>query len=573
MLKEGLIGKNRSVLDSSILLAVFYFAVFAAYTFPFIGFFTDHIIGQNDALQFAWNSFNFEQSLLAGNFFYTRLMFHPWGASTVMHAGGFLSNIIALPFANKIAVVNLAVILHFVFSAIGAYRLARYVGIFPVFALVAGFVFAFSPYKMARLAEHHNLIMTAFAPFFILYYLRAFNFLQFKIMPAIVSYRYFWLAMLMGFLLALSDLVVMFHLLYFAVFAHIFAYLRKIYINIGFLKLAVVVLLALVFLNLVTGMLIRMELSDSGGLWWGGYWKDFIRPDSSLLYTFFFGDSLITLLTRYNIGLEAQVFIGYSLLAASFFALWYWRRAKPNIHISMILFVFFCIILVSIPEPFGYRRFYSPFAFLHFVPVLTELRCPQRIFSLGYLCLAIFTFFNLQLFVSRNFPQLLNIVAAVLFIVLLAEYWPAKYQLTSASNVPYTVTALKEEPAKAVLAYPLGIRDGYIGYGTYNMMHAVYQMHHLKNQLGGYISRIDGNLPLQYMRNSFTRDLLLVQQNADTLIPAKDYSAAIDSLSFEAAMVLERDYNSRGAIYLDSVLTLNGYLPSYYADGYLLLRY
>ena len=552
---------------------VFYCSIFIAFTFPFVFHLTDSIIGRNDALQFAWNSFNFEQSLIAGNVFFTQTMFHPWGAGTLMHAGGLLTNIIALPFSNKVFVINIILVVHFILSGTGAYRLSRHLGLGTVYALIAGFIFAFSPYKMARLAEHQNLVMTGFVPYFIVFYLRSFDFFKYKFFPKIISYRFLILAAGVGFLQALTDFVVMFHLLYFATFWILFAYIYRYRQQYGTATMVITLLGTSFFLHFLSNSLVQIGANDSGGLWWGGYWADFVRPDSARFYSGSVGEMLRSVFARYNMGIEGQAFVGYSLLLMFAIAVARWSKRQSPLYMSAMLFAIMCILLVSIPEPTGYQSIYSPFAFLHFVPGLTELRCPERIFSLAYLCIAVFGLYQFQTIMSATSKAVQNIALLGFFSVLFLEYYPNPYPITSSVNVPNTVVALRCKPARAVLAYPFGLRDGYRQDGHYEMMHAIYQMQHTKHQLGGYISRLDAGLRQKYLSNDFIRDLIIMQDGTDSLLPAKNYSSYIDELDFESAMILQQDFSAQGAVFLDSVLFANGYTRQSCGDGILLLKH
>lgn len=552
---------------------LFYLLIFIAYTFPYVMHFTDHIIGKNDALQFAWNSFNFEQCLANGDLFFTKIMFHPWGEDSVLHAGGLFSNIFALPFDNKVLAENILLILHFILSGVGGYHVARYAGLNNRFALIAGFIFAFSPYKMARLAEHHNLVMMGFVPFFILNFLKAFRFTNFTFFPPVICQRNLILAIFFGFIQGLSDFVVMFHLLYFAAFIVLFSYIKRYQKYYGLIPTFILILIITVYCHILSQSLVQSGADDSGGLWWGGYWSDFIRPDGSIWYNYVFGDKPSAIFSRYNMGLESQVFLGYSLIAASSIALWQWFNSKSSFILNAFFFALVCCILVAVPEPFGYKHIYSPFAFLHFIPVLTELRCPERIFSIAYLCLSVFVLCQIQnsAWLQRKKRQFFT--AAFLFVALFIEYFPEPYSFTSITDIPVTVRELRKTAGEGTLIYPFGLRDGYSQIGHYEMVHAVYQMHHQKKQLGGYISRISDDLRNKYSNNSFIRDLVIMQSSKDTALPIKDYEGSIDSLHFSTALILHKERIETGATFLDSILVENGYTVKKLQDGYLYTKY
>ncbi|GAB3734427.1 hypothetical protein GCM10027594_16000 [Hymenobacter agri] len=173
------------------LLSGFYGLCFLVFTWPLGANFASAMLAEpgSDAGLFAWNVWHFDQAVTAGtNPLFTTWMFYPQGISLLLHTYTPILGLLGLVVHNPILAVNLGLLLSAMLSGVGAYLLARRWVHSPVLALLAGFVFAYSPYKLQRLSQHVNLELTATVPFYVLAFLQAFEFAEGRWWPRVRSW-------------------------------------------------------------------------------------------------------------------------------------------------------------------------------------------------------------------------------------------------------------------------------------------------------------------------------------------------------------------------------------------------
>jgi hypothetical protein len=159
-------------------------------TYPLILNFADGIPRGGDSWVNYWNLWWVKTALLdrGVNPFFTPDLHFPFGASLYFHTLNFLPAVIALPVTVMFgipAAYNFLVLLSFVLSGYGAYRLALYVlvrlehaavhdiGRLRLAAFVAGAAFAFSSYRYVHLFGHLDLLSTQWLPLYVLFLLKA----------------------------------------------------------------------------------------------------------------------------------------------------------------------------------------------------------------------------------------------------------------------------------------------------------------------------------------------------------------------------------------------------------------
>ncbi|WP_092670958.1 hypothetical protein [Hymenobacter arizonensis] len=86
----------------------------------------------------------------------------------------------------------------------------------PWLCLLAGFVFAYSPFKLQRLTQHFNLQFTATIPVYILVFMRAFEFPEGQFLPRVRSWYAVAGCFVLGLFTVLNDYYVLFGMLYFS---------------------------------------------------------------------------------------------------------------------------------------------------------------------------------------------------------------------------------------------------------------------------------------------------------------------------------------------------------------------
>ena len=172
----------------------------------------------------------------------------------------------------------------FVASALGGYWLAKQFLSNHYFAIICGFVFAFSPYKMARIEEHYSLIFTAVIPIFFVLIIKAFYFDPFTYFPKIHSKKHLLLALIVGFLGVFTDYTIFLQMAVLSLLYLLFFYLLKLFqISKKWLFWAGLGIF-FVAMHLIIAWLVHHGVDDKGGLWWGGKWSDFIVPYNAKFY-------------------------------------------------------------------------------------------------------------------------------------------------------------------------------------------------------------------------------------------------------------------------------------------------
>ena len=150
-------------------------------TYPLIRRFTSAIPGDGfDGWQNYWNLWWVRQALLVEHThpWFTDMLYAPVGVSLLFHTLNLFNGLTTLPLQlawGLFPAYNSAVLFSFAMSGLGAYLLARYV-LGPhssrLAAFAAGIIFTFSPFHIAHLLGHMQVISMEWMPFFALYLLR-----------------------------------------------------------------------------------------------------------------------------------------------------------------------------------------------------------------------------------------------------------------------------------------------------------------------------------------------------------------------------------------------------------------
>ncbi len=155
-----------------------YVAITALYFYPIFSQFSTHLIGPpEDNMGGLWSQWWAVEKVLHGSesLTYTRHLLFPEGVSLYYNGWSFYSQVIAAIariFCNPIASYNLVILHTFPVAGLGAFLLTRYITRNSLLALLAGFIFAFSPVHFMRSLHHMNQTAIQFVPFFALYFIR-----------------------------------------------------------------------------------------------------------------------------------------------------------------------------------------------------------------------------------------------------------------------------------------------------------------------------------------------------------------------------------------------------------------
>ena len=147
--------------------------------------FTNSLLGPpEDNLQDLWNTW-YSQKLLPFNlrgFYFTDSIFYPEGATLLYHSFSY-SNLLliyvirslfglSLDIHVLVGLNNFMIILSFFLGALCAFYLAKYITNNFVASLIAGFIFAFSPFHVAHSLHHMHVATVQYIPWFVLFFLK-----------------------------------------------------------------------------------------------------------------------------------------------------------------------------------------------------------------------------------------------------------------------------------------------------------------------------------------------------------------------------------------------------------------
>jgi hypothetical protein len=148
------------------LLALGYLALTGLFTYPLLLHLGTHHAGEagGDAKIYLWNFWWTRSALERGaSPFETDAIFHPIGIGLAFHTLDVLQGVEFAPLsalAGDVAAANLVVLSTFPASALATHALARAAGAGVLGSFLAGAIFAFCPYRLARLAGHYDLLGT-----------------------------------------------------------------------------------------------------------------------------------------------------------------------------------------------------------------------------------------------------------------------------------------------------------------------------------------------------------------------------------------------------------------------------
>jgi hypothetical protein len=191
------------------------------------------------------------------------------------------------------------------------------------------------------------------------------------------------------------------------------------------------------------------------------------------------------------------VFLGWVVIILALFAiLRYWSQVKvwavgavasailamgPLLHINGSSTFDLDGLLVNVP---------LPFVFLHYIPLVSANRVPNRFSSVLMLCLAVLVAVSTHAILRRiKSVNILFGVSALMGAVLLVEHLSVPLPLTEA-KVPDWYYTLAQEPGDfAILEFPLGWRNSFGVFGVERTQAQYYQSIHHKRLPSGNISR------------------------------------------------------------------------------------
>ncbi len=399
--------------------------------------------------------------------------------------------------ANAAFTYNMLFLLSFVMCGAFAYLLALYMTGNAAGALVAGIIVAFCPYRMSHLG-HLNQLSGQWLPLVLLFWERA--------RTAASAGNRVRLARELACMVAFYALLALCSIYYAAFLATcLLVYLLAYVLHAGWhraRRFAIGVVAAAAGLSMLLLPVIVPYLRLQGAatsqrsrdqaIYFAADLRDFLRmPPSSALYGW----------TEHVLGVAGQdaqqyLFPGVVALALAWLA---WRHRGGSWEIRMYggMALLAGILALGVQLK-AFDRLYSlplPFVLLYdHVPGFNSFRDIARFFFIGFVALALLAAWGTAIVESRladALPRRRRLIAAMLCVAILAEYWIAPIDTPSVAtgeNVPQVYHWLKSQPAgTAVLELPIGQQNKTIWSQQALMTYyAAYHWRPIVNGLGGY---------------------------------------------------------------------------------------
>jgi hypothetical protein len=607
-------------------------------TWPLARNWTTAIPGDSfDGWQNYWNLWWLKVALVERqqNPFFTDLLYYPTGVGLYFHTLNPFNGLVTLPVQlswGLIPAYNAVVLISWVLGGYGAYLLALWVLQHPsdrrrynvtlphsvlgtphLPAFLAGLIFTFSPFHMAHLLGHMQVMALQWIPFYVLYLLRAVN-------EQRGNGRQGWLrnALLAGLFLTLAGLCDWYFVLYLFLFTGIVvvwnlgAWLfererRRGLAQFPLTVFAAPIVAGLVFLGSLAPILLPMVreatqfsfmIRPAADLYsFSASLMDFFTPNR--LHTLLRPDSYTWMGNQVAPPSERTISIGYIPLILLLVAAWRDRKRAGFWLISALFFLLLAlgprlhwgdITQVDIPTGTMVIERWTPYALLNrLVPFMRISRSVSRFALMVQLSVAIAAAIGLGALLGRSEikkkgftlspPHHPTLSVGVTFsaLLVLAEFWVAPYPI-SPPDTPSFYTQLRDLPTTgAVLNLPMNYdRPGYL----------LYQTVHQKSLTVGYISRDDPRtlterVPvLQHFRH-LGPDILAIDPAMVGLTVLHDIGVATVILDrYKMPGGLEREYTDalaaaifadQSPLYADERLTVYQVPPSTQPVPYLTL--
>ncbi len=513
-----------------------YLALTLLMTYPLAREFGEAIPGDGfDGWQNVWNLWWVKRALLVEGThpYFTRLVDYPVGVYLYFHTLNIFNGLAFLPFTlnnGPLVAYNVAVLFSFMVGGYGAYLLALHMirqeraARFAAWrnarlaAFLGGVVFAFSPYHMAHLLGHMQLISLEWLPFSALFAIKqisksasspkgTYGLQISKSAPANLSFfvshnlRYILLAALFLVLVAMCD---WYYAFYMALFTGLYL-VWTVWQRRAWLAPALgAVATGLIFVAATSPVLVPMVRESLR--------SDYMLPppgsiqDLSADVTAFFTPSeLHPLWGEWAAGWagrftastsERTVFAGYSVLALALLALvTQWRAAR---FWGLSALTFAVLALGPVLHIGGQTRFGGvgpiplPYGVLHrALPLLKISRSVSRFDVVVMLSLGVLAAIGLNWLLNRGRRPGYNVgiawlMAAGAIAVVALEFWVAPYPMSLPETQPFHYRLAQDPKPFAVMDIPMDWD---------RPANLLYQTVHQKPMVSGYTSRTNPMSP------------------------------------------------------------------------------
>jgi hypothetical protein len=512
--------------------------------------FDTHHVGEagGDAKIYLWNYWWVNEALfeLGTSPFKTDFIFHPIGIGLSLHTLAAAQGVVVAPLsaiAGSTVGANLMIVWTFVGSALATYALARRLGAGVDGSFLAGLVYGFCPYRLARLAGHYDLLGTEWIPLYVLLLF------ELKDRPRLAG----GIGVAAGIVAAVCGYTALSYLVFLALFTLVFVAYHRSEITKLAPRLAIV---AGVVVLLLAPLLFQMrrDLTEwtyppyPGASRYGADLAAYVvpPPSTSLLPGRSFAHNVT----------EATVFPGYVLLLLATMG---WKRHRFWLVTAVVFFVF--SLGNSLHVMGRDTGIPVPFWLISQIPLLDNLRAPSRLVIVTMLALAMMMALTWRPRPGRRYRT------ALVTALIIAEYLAVPTPLF-VSRMPDVYAHLSQETDGATLVEIPGIEQ----LPAEVMDH---QRFHGKPVFVGTAARVPVEKSEYWLGLPFVRPLIdlrkgrleltaeLIERERD---PAPEVARFLDLGSF----VIDKAYAKRGVVrFVREVLPVD---TAYEDDDFILLE-
>ena len=463
----------------------------------------------------------------------TGLMFRPFGAPVTFTAVVYFYCLVSAPVSWVLGLIpayNCIVLGTFITTALAVYWLSRHLGLLPATAGYAALLYAFSPWRLFRATQHLNLIYTDLLALYIL-----------LLLVALYRHeRWRLLGILGGLTVTAAFYTDMTSAVYVSIISAVYlaffwrpwrAGQRTFALRIaGLLALAAgiaAVACSPVFYKIV-------QISREGAMWAPSgherYSNDlfgYVLPAGSTFWRSFF-----------NLDFDAPVldrgtaFLGFSSIPLFLFALFRFPQGERRYKFLAALMLLCAVLSLGPVLRAGGERVLAeiphgtfdepdrvpvpmPFAFLHYLPVLGNLRGPERMHMLALLGYAVFAGWGLQMLL-RSFGALRKqaaslkgrLAVAALTTLVLVEF--ARFPLATFKPEWEAFAAVREDPEPGLVLDEELLEPSVVE----------HQVGHERPTVTGYIGRLSPDRRAYYRSVPLFRTFLKIyfEPTADEMV-------------------------------------------------------
>lgn len=444
------------------------------------------------------------------------LIFHPIGAPMANDSLSLANGLISLPLQRLFGLVpayNLLFLLSYWLAGWGMYCFARRLELAPGPAILAGLVFAWSPYHVVHSFGHLDLLAIQWLPLFFICYLE------------VLRGTKGWWPLGAGLFYALAALSAWYYLIYLGLAALILwlAQLARhrcrrppLWWRQGLLTLlAAALLLAPVLLPILSIWRQQGFVETEDALWYSMlYSADLAAFFTPPTYHPFFGDLVRPRYQRFTANLvEGTVYLGYPVLVLALVGL---VRGGDRRRWWLAVGILLALVLAvgPIAQLFGQGlvNVKLPYYYLLQLPFFAHQQAASRSVVLAYFGLALLAAMGAGKLLERRNPAFRTVGLIVAGIVIFVDYLCIPFPM-SPGKIPEFYRQVAADTGKTVLLELPGAQGSRWQY---------YQTVHRQPLINGYISRIpkesrraqDGEPLYRYLFDEREHDLLLKLKGA-----------------------------------------------------------